>query len=150
MPISCFSQLDQCFDGTCVHSYHDCPQQQDCAALSRASGVSLITCWNGECLTPSACPPLPPCPQEYPVRCSDSQCVANPKNCSSLIIQECPLGTERCGTGDCLSDCPGVDGCNVNETECPTGDCVSLTQSDFTGESDYWERCPSLKEIEGK
>ena len=62
-----------------------------------------------------------------------------------MIIQECPLGTQRCGTGDCLSVCPEVNGCNVNEGEGPTGDCVALEQADYTGESDFFVNCPLLE-----
>ena len=137
--------IDQCFDGTCVSTFLDCPQQQDCDALSLEVGISLITCWTGECLAPSACPPLPACPARYPIRCKGGQCVSHPEECpSENTLPSCPLGAILCGTGECLPHCPSVNGCKVNEGQCPSGDCISLVDSDYTGKTDYKQYCPGL------
>ena len=102
---------------------------------------SPLSCWNGDCLFAGACVPLPVCPSLTPVRCADSRCVASPTECGSVMLPECPLGTVRCGTGECLKKCPRVAGCGVNEGMCPNGVCVALLESDLTGDTNYTSRC---------
>lgn len=47
----------------------------------------LTQCWNGDCLDNNACPPLPSCPEEWPVRCGDGSCKKTPQECSSIITK---------------------------------------------------------------
>ena len=145
----CFSFvffLDQCFDGSCVSSYQSCPHA-DCQLLGEELGldVPLTTCWNGECLVEGACPPLPACPSEWPVRCQDGSCQTSADLCnvSPIEVIICPAGTSLCLTGECLAECPAVNGCGMNEGMCSNGVCVQLISSDFTGVTSFLDRCPS-------
>lgn len=44
----------------------------------------LTQCWNGDCMDPDACLPLPACPAEWPVRCSDGTCKKSPQECRTI------------------------------------------------------------------
>ena len=141
------SHPDQCFDGSCVLSYQSCPHA-DCQALAAELGLpsALTTCWNGECLVEGACPPLPSCPLAYPVRCPDGTCQKSAQLCAPRVEtpgDACPAGTTRCATGECRQFCFGVNGCGLGEGMCPNGVCVPLLDSDFTGETEFSDRCPT-------
>ena len=156
-PYECFlssslSLADQCFDGSCVLSYQSCPRA-DCDALAAELGlpIPLSTCWNGECLVEGTCPPLPSCPLDYPVRCPDGTCQKSAQLCTpqgagdaqGAADSDCPAGTTRCRSGECREVCYGVNGCGVSEGMCPNGVCVPLIPSDFTGETEFSQRCPT-------
>eukprot|EP00456_Euglypha_rotunda_P033255 TRINITY_DN257_c0_g1_i14.p1 TRINITY_DN257_c0_g1~~TRINITY_DN257_c0_g1_i14.p1 ORF type:complete len:1655 (+),score=112.57 TRINITY_DN257_c0_g1_i14:872-5836(+) len=138
---SCLSGMYQCFDGYCASSSLECVKRQyvfqgnaagftnnsDHGAGACASGEFL--CWNGACLLRSnapdmansapsranvilACPPLPGCPADKPLRCWDGSCING----------TCPTGGgscagERCEDGTCRAKgtCPQYAGCSVEK-----------------------------------
>ena len=116
-----------------MESFEDCPSME--------CELSLTRCWTGECLIPSACPPLPSCPSTAPGRCADGRCIENPTFCSTTTLPSCPLGTRLCPTGMCQRECTPVSGCAVNEAMCSNGECVTLLPSDLSGSSNYTDRC---------
>lgn len=82
------SASDTCFDGSCVSSYFLCPHL-NCTSLALALNLMfpLHQCWNGDCLAPGSCPPLPSCPQGSPVRCSDGSCRETPEQCNAVLLE---------------------------------------------------------------
>lgn len=85
--LACFClHADTCFDGSCVSSFSLCPRM-NCTALARHLNltISLHQCWNGDCLVPGQCPPLPACPQGLSVRCADGSCREAAQQCPPIL-----------------------------------------------------------------
>ncbi|KAK8825199.1 hypothetical protein WA556_006487 [Blastocystis sp. ATCC 50177/Nand II] len=115
----------------------------NCTALARHLNltISLHQCWNGDCLAPGQCPPLPACPQGLSVRCADASCKETAQQCPPILPEPCSGGMTRCWDGVCRESCDASNGCGLGEGECPDGSCVPLTPQDFEGTSSYLDRC---------
>lgn len=140
--IRCLSSVNKI---VCVSSIEDCvktcPNVQcssdprnpicvDSIAECRAGVLPCLPegsniCWDGSIdlsVKRRPCRPLPSCPANLPVRCSDGRCVTSPNSCGTQLCSAFP-----CPDGTCASwngDCNPYNNCPVGTYQCPDGKCT--------------------------